>query len=504
MTNFIRKYYKYLSLIFFIYLIINIIKNIFNIYIILIIVALLIYFYSNNKKLFKKVIYKILFKNKILNINDKYSAAKKSLKNISELKDLINDEVNSEIINYEKLKIEQQLKNADYSVILFGAGSCGKTSIARAILKSMVGNISPTLGTTKKISNYKIKIPFLTRKINIIDTPGLFEASIEGEVREKVTIKKAAKSDLIIFVIDQDLNKYELYLVKELSKIGKSLIIALNKCDLRSKNQNNIIKKNIEDLISNISKKYQIIETIASPQTIPNLGGNPIKQRMNVDNLFKAIINILESNGEDLLADNILFQCNKLGTLSKKIIKDQRQNIANKIINKYAWITSGVILITPIPAIDFLATSTINIKMIMEISEIYGIELSKEKAIELTKTILKVLAALGVVKGGINVISTILSTSFTTKVVAKSIQSVTAAWIIKIVGLSFIKYFSQNQDWGEGGIQDVVEKLYEINKREDILNNFVKEAIQRIKTNKNFESSKKLPPYSQRDYLNID
>ena len=81
-------------------------------------------------------------------------------------------------------------------------------------------------------------------------------------------------------------------------------------------------------------------------------------------------------------------------------------------------------------------------------------------------------------------------------IISKSIQSITAGWIIKIVGLSLIEYFKNGQDWGDGGIQEVVDKIYKINKREDILNNFVKEATSKIEISKYLESKKSLPPFT--------
>ncbi len=499
MKNFIKDYNKYIVPLLIIYLVINIVKSVFNIYTLLILLGIVIFFYKTNKRLFKKIIFKIIFKNKLYKFNNKVTAAKKSLKGIDEIIYQIENKVNIEMINYEKSKIEKQLNTADYNVILFGAGSCGKTSLARGLLKNIVGEISPTIGTTKESTVYKINIPYLKRNINIIDTPGLFEASIEGERREEKTIKKASKSDLIIFVIDQDLNKYELYLIKELSKIGKSIIIALNKCDLRSRNQNESIKRNIYNLIYDVSRTIKIIFTVASPQTTANVGSKPKNKEINVDNLFNAIINILDKNGEELLADNILFQCNKLGLISKDIINKQRYESSIKIINRYSWITSGVIFITPLPGIDLLATSVINIQMVIAISKIYGANLTKERAVELTKSIVKVLAALGVVKGGMNIFNNLLSTNFPTRFITKSVQSITAAWVIRLVGMAFIQYFEKNQSWGDGGIQEIVQNLYEINKREDILKDFLKEALQKINLKDNSLNKRQLPPYSQFD-----
>ena len=81
-------------------------------------------------------------------------------------------------------------------------------------------------------------------------------------------------------------------------------------------------------------------------------------------------------------------------------------------------------------------------------------------------------------------------------ILSKSIQSVTAGWLIRIVGLSLIEYFKNGQDWGDGGIQEVVDNIYKISKREDILNNFVKEAISKIEMKKYFKSSNRLPPFT--------
>jgi len=51
-------------------------------------------------------------------------------------------------------------------------------------------------------------------------------------------------------LLDQDIKKYENYLIKELLKLRKKIIIVLNKCDLRSRDENNLIKENIISITS--------------------------------------------------------------------------------------------------------------------------------------------------------------------------------------------------------------------------------------------------------------
>ena len=102
-------------------------------------------------------------------------------------------------------------------------------------------------------------------------------------------------------------------------------------------------------------------------------------------------------------------------------------------------------------------------------------------------------------KGGISVINTALSTNFTTILISKSIQSITSCWLIRIVGLSIIEYFNNGQNWGDNGIQEVIEKNYKLNKREETLNKFIKEAIEKLRVKDINKSQTKLSPYFQKD-----
>jgi len=265
---------------------------------------------------------------------------------------------------------------------------------------------------------------------------------------------------------------------------------------LRSKDENNLIKENIISITNARKNKISVVQTIAVPKQSPYVKSDALNLVPEVGSLFKEIIETLDNNGEELLADNILFRSNKLGIKSKNFLQEQRYLMSNKVIKKYMWITGGVILVNPLPAVDFLTTTSVNLQMIMELSKIYEIKLTKKDAKDLSKSLLSALAKQGILKGGLAILSPALATSLTKIILSKSIQSVTAGWLIKIVGLSLIEYFKNEQDWGDGGIQEVVDKIYRISKREDTLNNFVKEAISKIEMKKYFKSNKSLPPFT--------
>jgi hypothetical protein len=55
-----------------------------------------------------------------------------------------------------------------------------------------------------------------------------------------------------------------------------------------------------------------------------------------------------------------------------------------------------------------------------------------------------------------------------------------AGWLTRVAGRSFITYFQQDQDWGDGGVQDVVQRQYDLNRRDSALRSFLEAALSRV------------------------
>jgi hypothetical protein len=49
-----------------------------------------------------------------------------------------------------------------------------------------------------------------------------------------------------------------------------------------------------------------------------------------------------------------------------------------------------------------------------------------------------------------------------------------------VAGRSFITYFQQDQDWGDGGMQEVVQRQYDLNRRDSALKSFLSAAFNRV------------------------
>ena len=459
-------------------------------------------FYYKNNSLLKNILNPIL-KNESdkepldLSLISKKQAAGESLKSIDNLIELINDKVKARALKEEKNRVSLELERGDIVLVVFGIGSSGKTSLIRALLKKIVGDVSPEMGSTKTKESFRLKLKGLTRGIIIIDTPGILEAGEEGREREKSALIQAQKADLMLVVIEGDLRSAETKTIRNLSKLGKRLLIVVNKIDLRGENDEKRLLAVLNSRCNDFIDKEDIICTSASPQTIALPGKKPYQPDPEINNLIRRLAIILHEEGEELIADNILLQCSNLGKEGKRLLVKQRSQSAKKCIDKYGWLSSGALILTPLPVIDMIAAAAVNAQMVIEIAKIYGVEITKERAKSLAFSVGKILATMGLVKGGVSLISSALSLSLPTFIVSKVIQGISVSWLTRIAGASFITYFQQDQNWGDGGIQEVVEYHYNLNKRDEYFKSFIRRAYERVIDPLVEKKFKKLPPKSR-------
>ena len=118
--------------------------------------------------------------------------------------------------------------------------------------------------------------------------------------------------------------------------------------------------------------------------------------------------------------------------------------------------------------------------MVVEIAQVYGVSISREQGQQLALSLGRTLASLGVVKGGAALMTAALASQLPTLVAGKALQAVTAAWLTRLAGRSFMTYFSQQQDWGDGGMGEVVRRQYDLDRRDLDIKRFLEQALARV------------------------
>jgi len=410
----------------------------------------------------------------------KTDAAQANLRALEQQVAQIQDEVARQALLHRSRQISQELERRELRVVIFGTGSAGKTSLINALFGRILGEVGAPMGTTTDGVTYRLQLQGIQRDLLITDTPGVLEAGDGGHLRGQAARQLAVDADLLLFVTDNDLRQSEFRLLEALLSLGKRSLLVFNKIDRYPEADRAVILNALQERVQGLLSPLDVVCVSARPDPVELDSGEPYWPEPDILPLIRRIAIVLRAEGEDLIADNILLQSQRLGEEARKIIDGQRRRQADKVVDQFQWISAGIIAITPLPIVDLLGTAAVNAQMVVELGRIYGCELNLERGRELALSLAKTLTGLGLIKGSTQLIATSLQVNIATIVVGRAIQGVTAAYLTHIAGRSFIEYFRQNQDWGDGGITAVVQQQFKLHRRDEFLRSFIQDAVTKV------------------------
>ncbi|PSO48062.1 MAG: GTP-binding protein [Cyanobacteria bacterium SW_9_44_58] len=411
---------------------------------------------------------------------EKNEAAQANLQAVREQVEQIQDEVAQQALLEKSQALEANFNREAFQVVIFGTVSAGKTSLVNALMGRVVGEVSAPMGTTQAGETYRLQLPGLEQQILVTDTPGILEAGVLGTEREKLARELATEADLLLFLVDNDLRQSEYEPLSVLAEIGKRSLLVFNKTDLYTEQDQDSILEQLRSRTQNYIAAHDVLAVAANPSPFHTNNGDTVQPEPDIMPLIKRLAAVLRAEGADLIADNILLQSQRLGEEARRLIDSQRRRQADKIIERYQWIGAGVIAVTPLPVVDMLGTAAVNTQMVVEIGRVYGCEINFDRGRELALSVGRTLVSLGVVKGVVEIVSTALQFTVATYVVGKAVQGVSAAYLTRIAGKSFIEYFRQDQDWGDGGMTEVVKRQFQLNRRDEFVKSFIGEAMEKV------------------------
>ena len=204
-------------------------------------------------------------------------AAQRNLGAIDRTLEKVRHAVEREALRQERQRMEAELERGDLVIVVFGTGSAGKTSLIRALLQEVVGEVGAPMGSTTTATRYRLRLRDLPRAVILEDTPGILEAGREGRERERLARGLAARADLLLLVLDGDLRASELEVFDALAGLGKRLLLVLNKCDLRGEEEERRLLALLRQRCAGRLAPEDVIPASAAPQSVPMPGGRPLQ-----------------------------------------------------------------------------------------------------------------------------------------------------------------------------------------------------------------------------------
>ena len=338
-----------------------------------------------------------------------YNQARNSLGKLVERLDLTSiEKIGLEAEIDRLVALLEKLDRSLIQIAAFGLVGRGKSSILNALVGQEIFTTGPLHGVTRTIKgvNWQLSsddtFPNLARltlngqgnaQVQLLDTPGIDE--VDGQTREILACQVAQQVDLILFIISGDMTKVEFSALAKLREAGKPMILVFNKIDQYPEvDRLAIYEKIASERVKELLSPDEIVMVAASPllaETVKGQDGRLKTQRFRVKPQIEAlklkILEILEREGKSLVALNSMLYADEVNeqiVARKMAIRDRG---ANQLIQKAVMIKASAIALNPVTVLDLLTGAVIDLAMILALSRLYGIDLTRQGAIALLQKI---------------------------------------------------------------------------------------------------------------------
>ena len=380
-----------------------------------------------------------------------------------------------------------KLEHGHIHLAAFGRVSTGKSSLLNALIGEDRFTVSPLHGETKR-SSMEAWREEQAGGVYLIDTPGLDEAG--GEEREQLAREVAGRADLVLFVVDGDITETELESLRALLTRGRPVIVVLNKRDLFTADEQAQLLGSLRARTEGLIDPAHIIVAAAQPrpQTVIEVdadGKEVSMQRVrapDVEDLRVLLWDTLDAEGKTLAALNAsLFAADLSDQVGRRILAARRE-IGDKLVRTYCVGKGIAVAFNPVPVADLFAAAFIDVGMVVHLSRVYGLPLSRREAGSLVGVIVAESAALMGTVWTLHFVSSALKvgTVGLSTILTAGAQGAIAYYSTYVVGRIAAEYLAKGKSWGEGGPKKVVQRILDDLDRETVLRDARREIRARL------------------------
>ena len=382
-----------------------------------------------------------------------------------------------------------RLERGELHVAVFGRVSAGKSALGNALLGREAFRVGVLHGTTTD-AEHAVLDEAQHDGLVLIDTPGINE--LDGEAREKLAFDVAEVSDLVIFVCDGDLTREELDALKTLAATQRPLLLALNKADRYGADERDGLLDHLRQRTAGLVRAEDVLAVAAHPAAqrvveVDARGHEHAREQpraADVAALRERLLAIATREGKALSAINAGLYAGRLTDQVSARIAETRKAVAAKLIRQYCIAKGVAVALNPIPVADLLAAAGLDAAMVVQLSRIYGLPLTRAESGRLVAVISAQLAALmGAIWGMQLVASALKGISAGLSVVVTAAAQGALGWYATVlIGRAAERYLVGGKSWGEAGAKRAVADVVASLDRDSILREAREEILKRLKS----------------------
>ncbi len=381
-----------------------------------------------------------------------------------------------------------KLEQGHLHIAVFGRVGVGKSALLNALLGERRFSCSPLHGetTTTAMAPWQ---EIEKDGVFLVDTPGINE--VDGETRERMAHEVAGRSDLVLFVVEGDISDTELAALRTLLKASRPIILVFNKTDHYRSEDREVVLESLRNRTRDLIPERNIVCVSADPgeRVYIQVAGDGSEQEMvrrpapDVRQLADRLWQILEREGKSLIALNASLFAGRLSDDLARRVVELKAELAQRVVRNYC-ITKGVLVgVNPVPVADLAAAMAVDVSLVVHLSRIYGLPLTRSEAGGLVRTIFAQMAMLMGTVWTIHVFSSALKigTLGLSTALTAAAQGAVAYYATYVVGEAAREYLQMGKSWGSAGPKRVVRDILDSVDRDSLLAGAREEILGRIK-----------------------
>lgn len=389
----------------------------------------------------------------------------------------------------EMAQMLERLDEGELHLAVFGRVSVGKSALLNALLGEAQFEVGVLHGTTVRAHRARWE-ERVASGVHFIDTPGINE--LDGEAREQLAVDVAERADLVLFVADADLTASELAALRRLQETQRPLLLVLNKADRYNADEREALLQRLREHVAGQIRAEDVIacSALPAPRRVIRIDADGSERESNeqpepdIKALRERILAIVEREGRTLSAVNAGLFAGRLADQVGRRITEVRRELAQKLVRNYCLAKGLAVAVNPIPVADLLSAAALDVSMVVHLSRLYGLPLSRTEAGRLVTTIVVQLAALMGAIWGVHLVSAALkgfSAGLSTALTAGA-QGALAWYATRIVGEAAEEWLARGKSWGEQGPKRVLKQILEGLDRDSILREAREQILAKLKS----------------------
>ncbi len=380
----------------------------------------------------------------------------------------------------------------ELDVAVYGIINAGKSSLINALVGAAKRPAGPIGGTTTDVAGVEwvteLKAedsgPFT---IHLIDTPGLEEVGDVGHAR--LATEAARSSDLVLFVLAEDLTATARRALLDLNEAGKPIVVALNKVDLLEAEERDQILAAIRASLDGVIPTDHVVPIAAAPivrRLIFLPGGGTkvetIRGEPMVEPLETRLLQVLAESAADLKALAEALAQVQAHVASREISRTSLRERAERVADETSAALAVALALNPLPLLDFLTGPGGLVILVRRVSEVYGEKISTEVARGLASELIRggrvvLWGSLAATLGG----GAMKFLPGLGHLAGALTQGASAGYFGHVVGRALVDYLDNGHDWGDGGLVASLDRIAASTDRKAVTRGLVDRIKARLK-----------------------